>query len=280
MNYVLLVISCLLNGFKSVYAKKSNEVLTEAHNIYTYNFYMFAISFVIALAFAAWSFTVPSPLTLLLGALYGAVLIFAQLFLILAMKHGGVSVSMLFYSCGFLLPSFTGVLFYEETVSVPQLIGVALMLVSLLVSTSRGEKMTPKWFLFAVFAMLCNGGAGIAQKVFRMSAYKDQMSVFMMITFFVGALIAFLLMPKRKPFLPSGRFLRTVSVSGGALGFINIINVYISALLPSVVVFPSINGGAIIASSLMAYLMLGETLSKKKTVGIVLGVLAICLIAL
>ena len=41
MNYLLLLLSCFFNGLKSVFAKKSNAVLSEEHNIYTYNFYMF-----------------------------------------------------------------------------------------------------------------------------------------------------------------------------------------------------------------------------------------------
>ena len=49
MNDLLLVASCLLNGTKSIFAKKSNTYLTEKHNIYTYNFYMFVIAFLIML---------------------------------------------------------------------------------------------------------------------------------------------------------------------------------------------------------------------------------------
>lgn len=280
MNYILLVISCLLNGLKSVYAKKSNGCLDEAHNIYTYNFYMFLVSFVIAGVFAIPSFALPSTFTLLLGALYGAALIFAQVFLIGAMKHGGVSVSTLFYSCGFLLPTFMGALFYEESISLWQYVGVALILASFLVSTSRGEKTSPKWFLFALAALLCNGAVGILQKLFRMSAYKDEQSVFMMIAFLVGAILAFLLMPKKKPFLPSGKFMRTVAVSGLSLGLVNTINVYISGLLPAIVVFPSVNGGGIVTSAILARILIGEKLSPKKTVGVILGIAAICLIAI
>lgn len=280
MNYLLLLLSCFFNGLKSVFAKKSNAVLSEEHNVYTYNFYMFFVAFLIVAVYGLSGWKGLSLATAIYGTLYGVALIFAQIFLIRAMDLGGVSVSSLFYSCGFLLPTFTGVLFYEETVSVFQLVGVALILVSFIITTSRGERLTVKWFVLAIAALLCNGAVGVLQKLFRMSEYKAEQSGLMVVAFLVGTLFAFLLMPKRRPFLPSARFLGTAAVSGTTLGLVNTINVHISGLLPSIVVFPSVNGGGIVAAALLAYLLIGEKLSKKKTAGVLLGVLAICLIAL
>ncbi len=279
MNYILLVISCLMNGLKSVYAKKSNGCLSAAHNIYTYNFYMFLISFVIVAVYGLITFAGLSLATALMGLLYGIFLIFAQIFLIKAMDLGGVSVSSLFYSCGFLLPTFLGVLFYNEEISLPQIIGVVLILLAFVVTAGKGERPTAKWFLFAFSALVCNGAVGIMQKVFGMSAHKTEQSSFMMIAFFVGALVAFLLMPKTKKILPPGSFLKTVAVSGLSLGLVNTINVYISGVLPSIIVFPSVNGGGIITSAVLARILIGEKLSTRKKIGIVLGIAAICLIA-
>ncbi|MBO5306161.1 MAG: EamA family transporter [Clostridia bacterium] len=280
MNYILLVFSCLMNGLKSVYAKKSNGCLSAEYNVYTYNFYMFLISFVIVAVYGLVTFSGLSLATVLMGLLYGIFLIFAQIFLIKAMDLGGVSVSSLFYSCGFLLPTFLGVLFYHEEVSLPQIIGVALILVAFVVTAGKGERPTAKWFLFAFSALVCNGAVGIMQKVFGMSAHRAEQSAFMMIAFLVGALVAFVLMPKTKTLLPPKKFLRTVAVSGLSLGLVNTINVYISGVLPSIIVFPSVNGGGIITSAVLARILIGEKLSVRKKIGIVLGVAAICLIAL
>jgi drug/metabolite transporter (DMT)-like permease len=217
----------------------------------------------------------------LLGVLYGVTLIFAQVFLIKAIDLGGVAISSLFYACGFLLPTFMGVLFYDESASLPQLIGVALILLSFVVSSGKGERPTAKWFLMVFTALFFNGAAGMTQKIFRMSAHGDEMSAFMIIAFLVGGIIAFLLMPKTsRRALPSKKFLRTAAVSGFAMGLVNTINVYISGVLPSIVMFPSVNGGGIIASAILARFLVGEKLSVKKTVGIAIGIFAMCLIAL
>ena len=281
MNYLLLLLSCLFNGLKSVYAKKSGACLTEAHNIYTYNFYMFVISFVIAVCYGIPTWTGVSLTAAGIGILYGVTLIFAQVFLIKAIDLGGVAISSLFYACGFLLPSFMGVLFYDESVSLPQLIGVALILLSFVITSSKGERPTAKWFLMVFAALFFNGAAGMTQKVFRMSAHGGEMSAFMIISFLVGGIIAFLLMPKTPlSALPSKKFFRTVAVSGLAMGLVNMINVYISGVLPSIVMFPSVNGGGIIASAILARFLVGERISRKKILGIAVGILAMCLIAL
>ena len=100
MNYLLLVFSALCNGLKSVFAKKSNACIDPAHNIYTYNFYMFLIAFVIMATVGIPTWNGISMPTVGMAVLYGAALVFGQVFLIKAMDVGGVSVSSLFYSCG------------------------------------------------------------------------------------------------------------------------------------------------------------------------------------
>ena len=96
MNYLLLLLSCFFNGLKSVFAKKSNAVLSEEHNVYSYNFYMFFVAFLIVVVYGLSGWKGLSLATAIYGVLYGVALIFAQIFLIRAMDLGGVSVSSLF----------------------------------------------------------------------------------------------------------------------------------------------------------------------------------------
>lgn len=86
------------------------------------------------------------------------------------------------------------------------------------------------------------------------------------------------LLHKKLNILPSKVFLKTVLGSGTMLGLVNVINVYISGVLPGIVVFPSVNGGIII-STILARILIKEKISFLKQTGIVMGVIAICLIA-
>lgn len=281
MDYILLFISFSTLGLKSVFAKMGNKYLTEEHNIYTYNFYMLVVTFLFTtvIGISNWSgLGIPA---IILACFYGVLLVLSQLFLIKAMNLGDTSVSTLFYSSGFLVPICVSIFFYDEKISIWQGIGVVLMLTSFLITVNKKEKeATLKWLIFIVVALLCNGVLGIIQKVFRMSFFRYQQSGFMIVATFVAMITAFLFMPKRNFSLPEKGFLKMASGSGLALAIINAINVYVSGVLPGVIVFPCVNGGGVLASAILARLIIGEKILLKQKIGIAIGVIAICLIAI
>jgi drug/metabolite transporter (DMT)-like permease len=174
MDYILLVVSFITLGFKSVFAKMGNRHLSEEHNIYTYNFYMLLVTFLFMLLVGIPSWKGISTFTVLLAAAYGVVLVLSQVFLIKAMNLGDTSVSTLFYSSGFLVPIVASVFLYDETISLWQEIGVVLMLLSFVVTVNKTDKSaTLRWFVLILAALLCNGGLGTIQKIFGMSESLD-----------------------------------------------------------------------------------------------------------
>ena len=60
----------------------------------------------------------------------------------------------------------------------------------------------------------------------------------------------------------------------------NFLNLRLSGLLPSQLFFPVINGSAIVLSSFMSLLFFKEKLSRKQTVGLCGGILALVAICL
>ena len=281
MDYILLFVSFATLGVKSTFAKMGNRYLNEEHNIYTYNFYMLVVTFLFMMAVGIPTWNGICMQAALLACFYGVLLVISQVFLIKAMNLGDTSVSTLFYSSGFLVPIFASVFLYDETVSIWQFIGVALMLVSFVLTVGKREKgANLRWFIFILTALLSNGMLGIIQKVFGMSSFHNQQSAFMIVCTFVGMITAFLFMPKRKLSLPSKEFLRMAAGSGLTLGIVNSINVYVSGVLPGIIVFPCVNGGGVISSAIVARLLIGERITLKQKIGIAIGVTAICFIAL
>ena len=69
-------------------------------------------------------------------------------------------------------------------------------------------------------------------------------------------------------------------ISGVIIGAVNLINLYLSAKLPSIVLFPILNGGVIVLSGLAALLIFKENLSRSEYAGIAIGTLAICLLGI
>ena len=279
MNYLLLVVSAFLNGFKSVCAKKGNQYINESQNIYTYNFYMFLTSLIIALAIGLPSWNGLSLTTFIIGVCYGAFLYFAQFFLIKAIDAGNTSISTLFYSCGFLFPTFFSIFMYGEKVTFFNVLGIVLILFSFVIAVDGKGKTSPKWFVYIFAALFCNGFCGIAQKVFAMGEFKAQQSSFMIIVFLTGTVAALIFAPKKLSF-PSSPFIKTALLSGFALGSLNMLNVFIAKKLPGSIVFPCVNSGGIVFSAILAGILLKEKLSAKKIVGVAIGIVAIFMIAM
>lgn len=279
INYILLILSVICAGMKSVFSKTANNYMSEKNNIYTFNFYLFFIGWILILTVGYSSIFPLSAYTLIMAVVYALFTLSSQILLIKATDSGDVALSSLFYSCGFLVPVVAGTIIYDESVNLKQLIGIVLLLVSFIISVKADKKINFKWLFFAVGAMLSAGIVGLLQKIFRMSPYKAQMNGFLVIAFFIIIISMFILMPKGKGTKPSKGFINSAVIVGISMGFANIINLFLSGVMPSVIVFSVLNGGAIISSAVGANVFLKEKITVKKKIGILLGIISILLIA-
>lgn len=279
LEYILLLCSVLCAGFKSVFSKISNKCLDEKNNIFTFNLFLFLTGGIIFLLIG-WRQIFPiAPLTLGLAVLYAAFTLSSQILLMQATKHGDVALSSMFYSSGFLVPIIFSAIVYKEAISVRQWIGMGILLVSFAVGVKiKKGGVSLKWLIFAISAMLAAGSVAVIQKAFRMSEQKDQMYGFLIIAFAIMIITTFLIMPKKRT-KPQKGFHQTAIVIGICMAGANILNLYLSGVLASVIVFSVLNGGAIVSSALGARIILHEKLNARKTVGVCLAICSILLIA-
>ncbi len=279
MKYLLLLCSVLCAGLKSVFSKKSNGVLDEKNNIFTFNLFLFLTGGVIFLALG-WREIFPLQLEIVLLAIaYAFFTLSSQILLMQATKHGDVALSSMFYSSGFLVPITFSAIVYHEAILPRQYIGMLLLLISFAVGVkiTKGGVST-KWLAFAVSAMLAAGSVAVIQKVFRMSAYKDRMYGFLVLSFAIMILGTLILMPKKRS-KPKPGFYRLAVIIGLCMAGANILNLYLSGVLDSVIVFSVLNGGAIVSSAVFARILVKERLSVRKKIGVGLAIAAILLIA-
>ena len=64
------------------------------------------------------------------------------------------------------------------------------------------------------------------------------------------------------------------------MGLVNKTNTYLSGVLPSVIVFPVINGGVILATTIVSRFIFKEKLSLLQKAGLAVGALGIVCIAI
>ena len=292
MKYALLLCSVLCAGLKSVFSKKSNSYLDETNNIYTFNLFLFLTGGVIFLALG-WDEIFPIKFeTFILAVLYAGFTLSSQILLMQATKHGDVALTSMFYSSGFLVPIVFSAFVYAEYPILRQYIGMAILVISFAIGVKiqgrnkktkdeNGDKnsaVSLKWLIFAISAMLAAGCVAVIQKVFRMSEQKDHMYGFLVLSFFFMIITTLIIMPKKR-MKPKKGFYSTAIIIGLCMAGANILNLYLSGVLPSVIVFSVLNGGAIVSSAVFARVLVKEKLSIRKKIGVFLAIGSILLIA-
>lgn len=233
-------------------------------------------------------FRAPSLYTVLLGIVFGAVTGISQMGTITALSQGPMSFTVLINSCSLLLPTFSGALFWGESVSALQYVGVAALVLSLILvlNPQKDKQITSKWVVFVSISFVGNGVLGIMQKIHQTSAYKAELNEFLIVAFISSALIMLgaLLITIRKgqrpqAYLPlNPRPILLAMTSGVCSGVLNNVNLYLSGVLPTVVFFPLFNGGVILLSALSARWVFREKMAARQAVGLMFATLSLCLV--
>jgi drug/metabolite transporter (DMT)-like permease len=130
--------------------------------------------------------------------------------------------------------------------------------------------------------MLASGGLGIVQKVQQSSAYASEKSAFLLIAFAIAAsasLIAFAIRNRGGKIPTPG----TLALSGGVgvcFGCCNLLNTTLAGMLASAILFPTLNIGVILLTSLCGLIFLKEKITARVIGVLSLGVASILLLNL
>ena len=288
--YLLLAISmtaCLLGGCatKLFVTRYAGSPLPR----YVYNALS---SFAALVVLILWNGAFQASLfTLLLGIVFGAVTVTQQIFSMKAMETGPWSYTSVITSLSTIIPTLSGVLLFHETISPVQIIGIVLMLACILLSADlKAEKGSAsfKWILYCAVLFISTGAIGVLQKLHQSTPHKGELGEFLIISFSIPCLYLALctarLVSREKEERAHLRALLSVlpivlmAVSGIAVAVNNRLNLLLSGLLDSSIMFPVVNGGGLILTTLSATLFFKERLTKKQWVGMVIGLTAVILL--
>lgn len=294
MNYLLLALATLASSGKALFCKLAGSA--RGRKVFLANFEAFSVAFLTALIFSADElpsiFNV-SIFSFLLALAFGFAVAFTQLTQMKAMNKGPASLTTLIYSSGFLIPIIFSYFAWGDPISVFQIVGIVILLVSLalIVLEPSGAKINGAWILFALLATLGSGTNAILQKTHQNSAHSDEIKIFLVYSLFFSALFSlavFLLYRPSKDGKKEKEAERKTGVLpylfpiflGVSVGFLNFINLKLAGVLPAAIQFPVFNVGSLILTSAVSIIAFRERLSTRKIIGYVIGIGAILMIGL
>ena len=278
MPYLLLCLSVVLSAGRNLFSKKLSDIRFGTKDFFLCQSVLFLCGGASLVIFGKISFGGVAYQTLIYGAVYAALLIFAQWFYTAALAAGNIALCSTVYSLGFVLPTLSGSIFWSEPFSVLDLLGVLCAVSAVIVSGvkkhTKEKTSNSHYFIPLIISMLASGGLGIVQKLQQKSEYSDQKTVFLFIAFMLAAAASmlFALLSKEKTvsaFRPQK--LAVASCIGVCFGCCNILNTTLAGMLPSAIFFPTLNICVIILSMLSGAVIFNERLSKKDVLVLILG---------
>lgn len=283
--YILTAFSVLLETVKNVLSNVySKENIKCERDIYQFNVLMYGAAMGVMLILQIIN---PSPLsaeTAMLSAMFAFAIGGMQTTFLRALRCGPLSYVNFIQTSGLVIPALFGAVCYGQAIAIRQIIALPLLLFSMaLVMDLKKEKASGKWIGDAVASMFCLGFVGIIQSIHQASNYADEQNSFLALSFFFVVLINIVSyhftskeLPKKKRFSLQSSSLSLLS--GVVFGVVNVLNLFLIGVMPSIVFFPIANGGLLIATLLAAVWIFRESLNTKQWVGVVIGIISMCMI--
>ena len=295
MNAIYIGIILVMRVVQSSFSKRASNLLPESVSGKTFYFgvsKLFAAAFALVAILIGGDFSLPDLPTVSIAALSGISLAISSICSTLAIRTGTIVLNSLFGTAGLLVPCIAGIFWFDQPMSWPQWVGIAVLFFSayLLIASSKEiySTFSLKTFLLLLGSLLSNGLTMLFQMLFSRQVPDGNVSVFSFFTFAIPAVLLFAAaplfrqkgQPSEKPLtqmLPKELVIYALLLSF-AVFVINQLATLASATVPPAVLFALINGGATIISAIVGAAMFRERLTFKSVCGILLGVVSLVVI--
>lgn len=223
-----------------------------------------------------------SGITFLQSLVYAILLLAAQWNYTSALKNGNTALCVTVYSLGFILPTISGFLFWNEDFTFKNFWGLILAISAVIVSGFKKSDSTGegKYFLPLILSMLASGGLGIMQKIQQNSAASNETPIFILLAFLISGIISYIFKFSRNK-NDAKEMPRNTKICAAAVGLsfacCNLLNTFLAGKLNSAVFFPVQNVSVIVLSLLAGIPIFKEHFGKKEAIVVLLGLGAVFL---
>ncbi len=184
-----IIITAGLRSFSNLYSKKYTKNTADTAFL---TLFSAASSLGVVLIFVlADGFRGVSWFTFLLAILFAAISFLNTYSATRALVLGPLAYTCIIASASSIIPVLYGRFFLNEEITVFQIIGMLLIMLSVFLSVeTEGEKKKAslRWLGYALLNFLMNGLIGVLQKIHRASPYANESNGFLLIMFFFAAI--------------------------------------------------------------------------------------------
>lgn len=277
---LLLAISVGCSAARAIFSKKLGAQGSH-RRFYRIQALLFAVAAAVIGGVNIKDMVYPSEATILLALAYGILTISSQWAYTIALTKAPVSICAMVYSFGFIIPTVLGTVLWQEAVTTLKIISILLCIGTILLTSVQPEKNKLNGLpMSLIIAMLSSGGLGLMQKIQQKSPAHSETGIFLLLAFVLASLLSLTAsFFKRKQSAQKAQtdihLALYILIVGASMALANTANTLLAGLLPSVLVFPIVNVGVILASLTVSVVVLKEQLSKNQIAAFGLGVTAI-----
>jgi len=283
---LLLILSAVLAAFKNILIKSFSGFSIKNKEFFGLQAIIFGAGSVVLLFVNIFDFNGIALKTIICSLFYGLLLVLAQWLYTVALTKGKTGICATVYAFGFVIPTLSGALFWDEKITFLGFLGILIVIPVLIISganKNQNNATTSKSYIIPLFfAMLCSGGLGIVQKIHQESEVANQRNTLILLAFifaFALSLVFFFIKKKSENKITQKNAVFCIMV-GSIFSCCNMLNTFLSGKLDSAIFFPLINIGSILSSLILGLLVYKEKITKKDATVLILGFIAIILVNL
>ncbi len=282
-NMMLLILTIILSAGRNMLSKNVARTAFGSKSFYRLQCYIFASGAVALVIFT--KKYIPSSTTVLMALIYTLFLISAQWCYTMALSKIKVSICSTIYSLGFVIPTLSGSIFWNESFTLYDFFGMCCVITAIIVSgmnkKTTAKTQIVKWYFVAlIIAMLSSGGLGLIQKIQQSMPHSDEKDAFVAIAFICAALVSFIfsLFAKSDKTVTNNKQFVYASLTGICFGTCNLLNTTLAGKLDSALFFPLQNISVILLSIVLSCVFTKEKITKQSIVVFLLGAISMVLL--
>jgi drug/metabolite transporter (DMT)-like permease len=204
----------------------------------------------------------------------------ATVFMTMAIANGSLSLTSLFISYSLMIPTFYGIIFLKDDISIGFILGVFLLIISLFLVNKGDEKarFSFKWIICVVLSFVGNGMCTVIQKMQQVAsrgAYKNEFMIVALAIVTVVMLVMSLIKERKELKVYAIAGWHWALICGLLNGMVNLFVMILSGRMAVSLMFPLISAGGLVVTYIISRFFYKEKLTKVQFVGFVFGLSAV-----